>query len=271
MAAIWKLALTLLACYAVIVAGCTVFQRSLMYFPATGLPSPAEAGAADMSVVRYSTDDGLTLVAWYVPAREGRATILYFHGNAGSIAHRVDKTRPLVAAGHGLLLVEYRGYGGNPGSPTEDGLYADAEAAYRFLVDEQGVSPARIAVLGESLGTGVAVWLAQQKPVGAVLLEAPYTSVADVAQRTYFFLPAKLLVHDRFASIERIAAIDAPLLIVHGLRDTVIGVDFGRSLFAAAVEPKEGHFLPGAGHNDMPAFGLLDLELRFLERYLSGG
>jgi fermentation-respiration switch protein FrsA (DUF1100 family) len=256
--------------YLLVVAGCAAFQRSLLYFPASALPTPTAAGAGYMREVSLQTVDGLSLIAWYVPAREDRATIVYFHGNAGSIADRVGKTRAFVEAGYGLLLVEYRGYGGNPGSPSEDGLYADGEAAYRFLLEQEGLSPDSLVLLGESLGTGVAVWLAHRVPVGGVMLEAPFTSVPDVAQRAYFFLPARHLVRDRFDSLSRIADIGAPLLVVHGEQDSVVSVDFGRALFAAARPPKQAHFLEGAGHNDMPAYGLIDLELAFLEALAAG-
>ena len=268
MALLLKLCGVLLLCYALLVGGCAVFQRSLLYHPGGALPDPAEAGATGMQVVKLTTADGLALAAWYAAARPGQGTIVYFHGNAGSIVGRLDKTRAFVEAGYGLLLVEYRGYGGNPGNPTEDGLYADARAAYGFLIGTEGIDPRRIAVLGESLGSGVAVWLAHGQPVGAVILEAPYTSIADVAKRTYFFLPVDLLLRDRFDTIARIAAIDAPLLLVHGERDRVIPADLGREVFAVAREPKEGHFLPGAAHNDMPRFGLIELELDFLARHL---
>lgn len=265
-----KVAGTLLVCYALVVAGCATFQRSLLYFPGPELPAPAEAGAADMRPVTLNTADGLALTAWYAPAAENRATIAYFHGNAGNIAYRVDKTRALRQSGYGLLLVEYRGYGGNPGSPTEDGLYADAEAAYAFLTRTQGIAPERIVLKGESLGSGVAVWLAQKVDVGAVMLEAPYTSITDVAQRAYFFLPVRLLAKDRFEAVDRIADIDAPLLIVHGNRDRVIDVEFGQALFAAAVEPKTLRIIQGGSHNDLPAFGLEEIELDFLARVYAG-
>ena len=269
MSGLAKTVLVLGIAYVLVVAGCAAFQRSLLYFPASELPPRSAVGAEHMREVHLDTDDGLSLISWYAPAQSGQATIVYFHGNAGSIANRMHKTRAFTAAGYGLLLVEYRGYGGNPGSPTEDGFYADARAAYSFLHDSEDFHPSAIVVLGESLGTGVAVWLAHNRPVGAVILEAPYTSIPDVAQRAYFFLPARPLVRDRFDSLSRIAEIAAPLLIVHGERDSVIAVDFGRTLFDAAREPKEAHFLEGAGHNNMPDFGLVEIELDFLRRLAS--
>ena len=266
-----KIVLTAVVAYAALVAVMYVMQRNMMYFPATGLPSPAAAGVPELSTVQLTTSDGLTLISWYAaPASNDKPVIVYFHGNGGNIAGRTFKTRPFTDAGYGLLLVSYRGYGGNAGSPTEDGLMADGRAALAFVA-AQGIPSARTVVLGESLGSGVAVAMAAEHDVAAVILEAPYTSTADAGQRTFPFIPVKLLMKDRFDSLSRIRHIDAPLLIVHGERDRTIPIDLGKMLFAAAVEPKEAHFLPNAGHNDLVDHGLLDYELRFLERLFPGG
>jgi fermentation-respiration switch protein FrsA (DUF1100 family) len=254
-----------LAAYAALAAGCTVMQRSLMYFPDPSLPSPADAGAPGFQAVSYGTADGLDLVSWYRPAHKGFATIVYFQGNGGNIAGRILKTRPLFDAGHGLLLVGYRGYGGNPGQPSEDGLYHDARAALGFL-QGQGVPTGRLVLLGESLGSGVAVRMASETRVRAVILEAPYTSTVDVGQAAYFFLPVGLLMYDRFPSIDLIAQIQVPLLVIHGEQDRVIPTRFGRRLFQAARQPKEAHFLANAGHNDLFEHGLTNIELGFLAR-----
>jgi fermentation-respiration switch protein FrsA (DUF1100 family) len=263
-AAVKILGLALVA-YAALVAGCTMIQRSLMYFPDANLPTPGDAGAPGFEAIGYRTADGVELVSWYRPARKGFPTLVYFQGNGGNISHRIYKTRPLFEAGHGLLLVGYRGYGGNPGSPSEDGLYQDARAALAYLQGE-GVPMERVVLLGESLGSGVAVRMASETKVGAVILEAPYTSTVDVGQAAYFFLPVSLLMYDRFPSIDLIADIGAPLLIIHGEQDRIIPTRFGRRLFKAARQPKEAHFLPGAGHNDLFEHGLTAIELDFLAR-----
>jgi fermentation-respiration switch protein FrsA (DUF1100 family) len=252
-----------LVAYAALAAGYTVIQRYLMYFPDGSLPSPGDAGAPGFQAVTIRTVDGLALVSWYRPAKKGFDTIVYFQGNGGNISHRIYKTLPLVEAGYGLLLVGYRGYGGNPGKPSEDGLYHDGRAAIAYL-QEQGVPNERLVVLGESLGTGVAVRMAWETRVRAVILEAPYTSTVDVGQAAYFFLPVGLLMYDRFPSIDLIAEIQAPLLVIHGEADKIIPTRFGRKLFRTARQPKEAHFLPGAGHNDMVDYGLMDIELKFL-------
>lgn len=268
MEAVFKVGIVALVAYAGIVGAMYLLQRSMMYFPAQDLTTPAAAGAPELDTVRLRTDDGLDLVAWYRPAaKPDGITVLYFHGNGGHIGHRVAKTRPFTEAGHGLLLVSYRGYGGNPGAPTEAGLFADGRAAYDFLIGE-GVTAKRIAVVGESLGSGVAVYLATERVVGALMLEAPFTSAGDVGQHAYPFLPVKLLIKDPFDSLSRIGGIGVPVLVVHGERDEIVPVALGRRLFAAANEPKQGIFPPGGHHNDLEAHGVTGLELEFLAEHL---
>ena len=256
--------------YVLLLGGCYALQRSLMYFPAAEVPSPAAAGVPEMAAVTLHTGDGLALVSWYAAARAAQApTIAYFHGNAGNIADRGFKVRPFLDAGIGVLLVGYRGYGGNPGAPGEEGFFADGRAALDFLAG-QGVPAERIVVFGESLGSGVAVRMASERRLCAVILEAPFTSAADAGQRAYPFLPVRLLIRDRFDSLSRIGSIGAPLLIVHGERDRVVPADHGRRLLAAAAEPKEGVFLPDAGHNDAFEHGSLTVALEFLDRVYAG-
>lgn len=268
-----RLALTALMAYGVLVGGMYLGQRRLMYMPHADVPSPAQAGVPEMRPVTLETADGLALLAWYRPAPGPRRPVLvYFHGNAGHLGYRGDKLRPYLDAGFGVLIVEYRGYGGNPGRPTEAGLYADGRAALDFL-EAKGVPRDRLVLYGESLGSGVAVRLAadrgEDQPVGAVVLEAPYTSIAAVAQRHYFYLPAYWLVKDRFDAEAWIGRIDAPLYVFQGERDSIIPIRFGRALFAAAREPKEAKWLPRAGHNDLYAHGAAPGVIDFIERRLS--
>jgi uncharacterized protein len=263
-----KLALVAAAAYLGLVGVMYAMQRKMMYYPVRTLPSPAAVGAPDLYPITLVTDDGLALTAWRKPASVPDGyEILYFHGNGGNIADRAGKVRPFLDAGFGILLVSYRGYGGNPGSPSEAGFFADARAAYDALLGE-GVAPERIALIGESLGSGVAVYLASERKVGAVLLEAPYTSTVDVGQRAYPFVPVRLLMQDRFDSASRIARVTAPLLIVHGEADAVIPAAFGRRLFAAANEPKEAVFIPAGDHGNLELFGLQKMQLDFLARHL---
>ncbi len=252
--------------YAVMVGVMFLAQRRMMYYPDTSVPVLDMAGVPDMSAVTLATADGLDLLAWHrPPARDGLPTLVYLHGNAGHIGHRGGKAKPYLDAGYGVLLVSWRGYGGNPGSPTEEGLYHDARAALDFL-EAQGVAPGRIVVYGESIGSGPAVQVATEQRVGAVVLESAFTSAADVAQRHYWYLPARYLVRDRFDSLARIGRIGAPLLVVHGERDNIVPVDLGKALFAAAREPKDAAFIAEAGHNDLYSYGAAQAVLDFLKR-----
>lgn len=235
-----------------------VVQRSLIYQPDRSEPIPAASGVAEMTVIPLVAADGARTRSWYRPAAPAKPTLIYFHGNAGNIGSRGGKVRAYLDAGFGVLLVGYRGYGGNPGRPSEDGLYADARAALEHLA-AGGIEPGRWVIYGESLGTGVAVRMAaewaERGPIGALVLEAPFTSLADLAQHHYFYLPARWLVRDRFDSIERIAAVRTPVLVLHGERDGTVPVRFGRRLYERAQEPKEGRWFPDAGHNDLYDFG----------------
>ncbi len=261
-----RVAVGMIAIYALLVAAMYLFQRAVMYFPDRTSPRLDFAGLDDMDEVRLDTADGLSLLSWYKPATPPRgATLVYFHGNAGNIGDRGYKVRPLLDAGHGVLLVGYRGYGGNPGRPHEAGFYQDGRAALSFLAEE-GVADERIVVYGESLGGGVAVQLATERGLGAVVLEAPFTSAGDVGAAAYPILPVRRLIKDRFASVDKIAAIGAPLLIVHGEADRTVPTRHGRALLEAAEEPKQGVFLPGAGHNDVFERGGAVVVLDFLER-----
>ena len=259
---------TLAAAYVLITAAMFLFQRQLMYYPDSSLPSPEASGLVGVEVVTSTTEDGLDLGAWYRPARGAAPTVAYFHGNAGHIGHRAGKARPLLEAGLGILLVEYRGYGGNPGSPDERGLLADGRAALAFLAD-RGVGPERIVLYGESLGSGVAVALAAEMaarsaPAAGLVLEAPFTSIADVAQIHYPFLPARWLVRDRFDSAARIGAVRAPVLVLLAEDDRVVPARLGRRLFEAAREPKVLRVFPGAGHEDLFEAGAARAVLDFL-------
>lgn len=254
--------------YAAIVGGLYVFQRDLLYHPFGPVTTPAESGVPEMAPVQVTAEDGLALTCWHVAARPGRPTIVFFQGNAGNVSHRGVKVRPYLDAGFGMLLVGYRGFGGNPGSPTEEGLYADSRAALRYLAG-LGVTPAQTIYYGESLGTAVAVHLAAEgaaQPVGAVIMESPFTSIVEVAQSHYPFVPAGLLVKDRFESEAKIAAVRSPLLFIHGEQDRVVPFRFGERLFAAAPQPKEGQWIAEADHNDLHRFGLSARVIAFLSR-----
>lgn len=247
-------------------AFCLVFLTAAcnpIYHP-DGVPDPADAAAAAMEVVRYGTADGLTLGGWYRAARPGQPTLVYFHGNAGHLGGRLILVQPYLEAGYGVLLAGYRGYDGNPGRPGEAGLYADGRAALSWLAGI-GVAHDRIVLFGESLGSGVAVQMAVERPVAGLVLQSPFTSVVDVGQDKVPWLPVSLLMTDRFDSLSKIPRITAPLLLIHGEADRVVPVQFGRRLFEAAPEPKTPYFVAGAGHNDLHGFGISEVVIAFLE------
>jgi uncharacterized protein len=247
---------TLAVLAAVLVALAWAFQRRLIYLPsAAPAAAPAELLVGG-SAVDLRTDDGLDLTAWFAPATGPArgSTVLVLPGNAGSRGDRVPLARALSAEGFDVLLLDYRGYGGNPGLPTEEGLAADARAAHRHLVDERGVDPTRLVLFGESLGAAVAARLARERPVGALVLRSPFTSLADVGTVHYPFLPVRLLLSDRFPVQEHVAAVTVPVVVVAGAADEIVPRQQSRAVAAAAdaayVE------VPDARHNDPElAFG----------------
>ncbi len=230
-----------------------VFQRSFLYLPDTArLDATAAISRFGIEPITLTTSDGLSLRSWWHPGDNfhSRPVVMILHGNAGHAGYRFPKFAALMEAGFNVLFLEYRGYGGNPGNPTESGLKQDTAAAIRYLGD-QGFPTTQVVLYGESLGCGLAIDQASNKRFAAVVLEAPYTSIADVAQDHYWFLPARWLTRDRFDSLSKIKQINAPLLILHGNKDQVIDPEHGRRMFAAASEPKTAVFVPGAGHNDL--------------------
>ncbi len=254
--------------YLCLVAIVFVLQRRLQYFPAQDLRAPAAYDAGMFQEITLETSDGLSLKAWYVPAKEGHDTIVHYHGNGGHIAYRLGRVLPFVKSGFGVLMTEYRGYGGNPGTPSEEGLFNDGRAAINFLKND-GVKNENLIIVGESLGTGVAVQMAAETKIKALILESPFSSAVDVGQAAYVFLPVGLLMWDRFDNAKIIRDIDAPLLIIHGKRDRVVPYRFGLKLFQKASQPKQMFTLDAAGHGDITKYGSTELEFKFLEEISS--
>ena len=255
--------------YAALVGAMYTVQRSLMYYPHPVMTSPLASGMPEMEEIHLATSDGLTVTSWYAPPRPGQPTVLYCHGNAGNVATRAFKVKPFLNRGYGALLVGYRGYGTNPGTPSETGLNADAVAAFHYLL-AQGIDRTQVVIYGESLGTGVAVTLASEHHPGAVVLEAPFTSAVDVARLTYWYLPVSHLMKDRFDSAQRIQAIGAPVLMLHGEKDGVVPLELGWKLFAAALEPKEFASFPEGMHANLHEHGATGHVVAFIERHLKG-
>jgi fermentation-respiration switch protein FrsA (DUF1100 family) len=232
-------------------------QRILMYAPDPTRVDPATADLPTVKELKLRTADGVELIAWYHPAGPGQPTLLYFHGNAGNLLSRAGRMGEYIAKGRGMLMLSYRGYGGSGGKPTEKNNISDAHLVYRWLLD-QNVKAADIILYGESLGSGVAVQLAASQSVGGVILDAPYTSIADVGARIYPYLPVQALTLDRYDSLSRIDRINAPLLIVHGDQDALIPIAMGRELHKRASEPKQFAPIAGGGHADHHLFGSYD-------------
>ena len=221
-------------------------QQQLLYHPDPRRFTASQIGAQGYEDVTIKTEDGERLVAYYKPASAGQPTMLYFHGNSDRPNSRRERKALLAEEGRGVLYLCYRGFSGSSGAPSEAGLRLDAEAAYAWLAAR--VSPQSIVLYGESLGTGVAVDLAGRVPVKAVVLDAPYTSTADVAAHEYPYLPVHWLMHDQFPSLERIGKLTAPLLVLHGTHDRTVPYAMGRRLFRAATVPKTFVSIPNGDH-----------------------
>ena len=251
--------------YLIVILITFIFQRSLLYMPSKKQIEPSYYSHTDLKEVKLSTSDGLILKSLFKkPFSINKNTILVFHGNAGHIGHRVEKFKPFIDAGYGLLLVEYRGYADNPGNPHEEGFYKDGKAAINFL-SNLNIFPKNTIIYGESLGCGIAVKLSSEISFHSMILEAPFTSIADIAQNHYWYIPAKWMVLDRYDVIGRIDKIKNPLLVIHGKKDNVIKIEFGREVFNAAPEPKEALYINNAGHNNLFEFNIYEKIFRFIE------
>jgi fermentation-respiration switch protein FrsA (DUF1100 family) len=255
------------AAYVAVLGGLYLFQRQLLYHPDRARPQLGALAQLGVREIAVPTADGLSLLSWYLPPRGGGPVVVYFHGNGGHIGYRAGRVERFARKGYGVLMLEYRGYGGNPGTPGGAGFLRDAEAALRF-VDAQGVQDGRLVLFGESLGSGVAVPAAAGREIGALVLEAPFTSIVDAAQYHYPFAPAALLVSDRYDSLSRIGEVKAPILMLHGARDGVVPASLGEALFAAAPEPKQRWVAPHAGHEGLDRHGALDVVIAFIDRHL---
>jgi uncharacterized protein len=247
-----------------------VTQRWLIYFPTADLPAPAAVSLPRATEVTFETADGVPLRAWFIPAdRPGRATVLFLSGNGGNRSIRAPFAAAMAARGIATMLVDYRGYGGNPGRPSESGLAEDARAARAYLATRAGVDPTRIVYFGESLGTGVAIRLAAEQPPLAMVLRSPYTSLVDVGRRHYPYLPVSLLLIDRFESLDRIGSVTCPVLVIAGTRDGIVPADQSERLFEAVKNPKKKlMMIDGADHNDYELLAgpaLIDAVVGFVE------
>lgn len=246
---LWRLGRSVGFIYIVVLAAMFVLQRKLQYFPHRSEATiPPGARYRDVQDIDLVASDGVRLKAWYWRGSKP-TTVVLFHGNAGHREHRLPWLDRFHDEGYSVFALDYRGYGGSEGSPTEVGLLADARAALDWL-KSAGIT--EHVYFGESIGCGVAVKIAAERPPRALVLQSAFSSAADIAQRQYWFLPVKLLMLDRFDCLDSVKKISAPLLAIHGESDRTIPIDLGRRLFESAPGPKEWLAVPGADHNDFP-------------------
>jgi len=230
-------------------------ERQFIYFPtrvARDTPTPPLPRVRAVEEVWLAGDGGVRIHALYAGADAAFADLLFLHGNAGNLYDRLANVEMLVEYGFNVLIIDYRGYGKSGGQPSEEGLYEDGEAGYRYLVDRRGVAPQRLVVFGRSLGAAVAIELASKNPCGAVIAESAFTSALSLGKLHYGWLPGLLLrgMTQRFDSLSKVARLRAPALFVHGRADAIVPVEMGRQLYEATPEPKRWYEIVGAGHND---------------------
>jgi len=264
--AMMALGAAIAAGYLVALAALWLAQRDLFFLPSGESVQPAEADLPQATPVDVRTLDGERLRAWHIEPKQGRLLFLYLPGNGGSLADRARRFRALTARGDGLFAIAWRGYPGSTGEPSEEGLARDADAALAHALS-LGHRPSGVVIVGESLGAAVGVALAARRQVGALILEAPFSSAADVAADIYWMFPVRLMMSDPFRADEKIGHVRAPVLMVHGTRDPVTPIRFGRRLFDLARQPKTFLEAPAAGHAALDA--TMDKALDWAEKTLS--
>jgi fermentation-respiration switch protein FrsA (DUF1100 family) len=259
---------------AVALAAIWASQRRLMYFPDPNVPAPASLGLSPVEAVTIPVAGAGALHGWFLPGLVRPSfTVIVFNGNAGNRAYRAPLGAALRRRGANVLLFDYRGFGGNAGVPTQNGLEADARAARAYLAKRRDVDPARLVYFGESLGTAVAIALAVEQAPAALILRSPFTSMVEVGQLHYPILPVRWLLRDRFLSIDAIAKLRSPVLVIAGDRDSIVPLELSRRLYDRATGPKQLIVLQGADHNDaVLSHGeqLIESVFAFLERAARG-
>lgn len=235
--------------YAVICLLMYLFQSSLIYFPSRSIIATPDQVGMEYQEITTTTSDGLIIQNWYIPAEKNRATVLFFHGNAGNISGRLESIAQLHEMGLNVMIVSYRGYGQSEGRPSEQGTYKDGEAAWNWLTGEGGKIPQDIIIFGRSLGGGTAAWLAAKKQPGGLVLESTFTSVPDLASELYWWLPVRLLARINYPNKKHLQEFDGPVMIAHSPGDDIIPYHHGRSLYKVAGDDKRFLEMTG-GHND---------------------
>ena len=226
-----------------------LFERRSIFYPGRRIEFTPASNGLDYEEVFFTTEDGLKLNGWFIPARDPYPVVLYFHGNAGNISHRIEIARFFHEKNLSFFIIDYRGFGKSQGRPSEQGTYLDALAAYEYLVQVRGVPAEKIVLYGKSLGAAVAIDLAARVKAGALISESAFTSSADVAKDIYKFIPIWFFVTQKYDSLKKVGKIDMPKLFIHSKNDEIIPFRHGERLFEAAREPKEFYVMQG-GHND---------------------
>ncbi len=255
--------------YVGLAVGMFIWQRHFIYLPAKVTPQRAFWNLPALREVALTPEPHLTLRAWYHPAQQNKPTLLYFSGNVGNINAGVAAMRPFIQKGIGIFFLSYRGYGQNPGKPSEQALYQDARAAIDFLLQHEKLPSACLILYGESLGTGVAVQMATEYRLAGLILLSPFTSLKKIGQRQYPYLPVKWLLKDSFDSIKKIRQINMPLLVLHGEVDTFVPASEGQALFEQAIAPKSLKIIPGVGHGELSTPPARQEVLHFLEPFIN--
>ncbi len=225
-----------------------LFQPKFVYFPSKNIVATPETIGLSYEEVMLTTSDNVNISGWYLPHPQAHSTMLFLHGNGGNVSHRLEKLMIFYELGLTVFIIDYRGYGMSKGRPSEQGTYRDAEAAWEYLTKDKSVPKDDIIVYGESLGVGVATWVAARNQVGALIIESGFTSIVDMAKHYYPYLPVSLLTRIKYPSLDRIADINAPLLVIHSREDEIVPYSHGQSLYQHAKEPKVFHDIIG-DHN----------------------
>ena len=252
--------------YALILLGLYFGQRSLMYVPDRARIDPASIGLRAVVERVLTAPDGTRLITWQAKANDGQPTILYFHGNGGNLSYRTDRIKAFQDLGWGVLMLSYRGYGGSEGHPSEAANVADGELAYQTLLAD-GVEEGRVVVYGESLGTGVGTQIAAQHKPAGLILDAPFTSMADAAAYHYPWVWVRPFIKDRYDTASHITRVSAPILILHGALDPVVPVSMGRQLAKIAAPNVQLEIFETGDHVDLYEHGALAIIETFINEH----
>lgn len=264
----YKMILTiLLLAYGAVTLVMYLYQRQMTYLPGNETFTPKEWDLDELQPLQVQTQGEPALTSWYrAPAMSGKPAIVFFQGNGAHLGYRNIKVKPWLKAGYGVLMIGYPGYNGNPGFPSEQGIYDTARAAIKKII-ETGTDESHLVFYGESIGTGSATQMATEFPKAAgLILESPFTSLPDAGAYHYPYLPVRLLMRDRFDSCSKIKQIKMPLLLIHGEQDRIVPFKLGHELYEAANEPKQAVFVPQAGHNDLYDWGVQGAVMAFLAK-----